>query len=50
MVGVAAAVLLAGALVVSAGAASSAPAFMQQVSAHKSGVSSVAVTPTSSVV
>ncbi|HWF34837.1 MAG TPA: fibronectin type III domain-containing protein, partial [Solirubrobacteraceae bacterium] len=45
---VAAAVL--GALVVSAGAAPPAPAFVQQVSAHGSGVTSLAVTPASAVV
>jgi hypothetical protein len=46
---VAAALLVGGAFVVTAGAASSSPAFVQQVSAHSSGVSSLAVTPSSSV-
>jgi hypothetical protein len=44
-----AALLIGGAFVVTAGAASSSPAFVQQVSAHASGVASLAVTTTSSV-
>ena len=46
---VTAALLIGGAFVVTAGAASSSPAFVQQVSAHASGVASLAVTTTSSV-